>query len=177
VTSSKARSGTARSNPAIPVAESVAARLVALVVLSGGAALAARRTATDEGLGPALSDLAASARSRGTNVSLELPDDIKVSPSVEALLYRVAQEAMRNAVAHSEASYVVIRIAFDAQHCLHLEVSDDGIGMAADRTSADNGNHLGLRLLAELVDGAGGGLDVRSQGGRGTTIHVQVPVP
>jgi signal transduction histidine kinase len=129
----------------------------------------------EEGLTAALSDLAATAESRGLRASLEVPEMIEVSPAVEALLYRVAQEGVRNTLAHSEATELTIRVALDSQRTVHLEVSDNGVGISAGRPAETDNGHLGLRLLAELVDDAGGRLDVNAATGRGTILLVQVP--
>jgi signal transduction histidine kinase len=57
-----------------------------------------------------------------------------------------------------------------------MEVADDGSGFDAAAVSADRQDgHIGLVMLDDLVDGAGGRLDVQSAPGAGTTIRVEVP--
>ena len=61
------------------------------------------------GLAASLCDLAALARTRGAVAEVDVPEAFRAPLDTEALLYRVAQEAMRNAVTHSHASRVSIR--------------------------------------------------------------------
>jgi signal transduction histidine kinase len=127
----------------------------------------------EEGLAAALSDVAATARSRGVSVRLEVPDDLELSSATETLLYRVGQEAVRNTIAHAEATEVTISLAVEDSGVVVLEVRDNGVGIASRNGSSD-GDHLGLRLLSELVGEAGGRFDVHS-GDRGTTVAMKVP--
>jgi two-component system NarL family sensor kinase len=129
----------------------------------------------EEGLIAALSDLAATARTRGVRANLDVPDLVEVGPTTETLLYRAAQEAARNTLEHGDATELTIRVAVDPQGSVHLDVSDDGVVIAAGRSAETNGDHLGLRLLAELVDEAGGRLDIRSEPGHGTIVALAVP--
>ena len=130
----------------------------------------------DAGLAAALSDLAAPLAAHGIDASLDLPEDLRFPAEVEALLYRVAQEALRNVVAHAGARRVDVRLS-RPDHRAVLDVTDDGAGfdptVAAGR--ADEG-HLGLRVLSDLATDAGGSVDVSSQPGRGTHVHLEVPV-
>ena len=61
------------------------------------------------GLHASLCDLAALARTRGAAAEVDAPEAFRAPLDAEALLYRVAQEAVRNAVTHSHASRVLIR--------------------------------------------------------------------
>jgi signal transduction histidine kinase len=82
----------------------------------------------------------------------------------------VAQEAVRNALRHAEASSLTVAVGADGD-LLHLDVTDDGRGIG-DRP--DTGG-IGLRGLRDLVREAGGRLQVRSSAGAGTTVHLEVP--
>jgi two-component system, NarL family, sensor kinase len=103
-----------------------------------------------------------------------LPDTAPAS--VPRLLYRVAQEGLRNAVRHADATTVTVRLACVDGSAV-LDVVDDGRGFDAtllgDR-AADG--HVGLRTLRGLVTDAGGSMRVSSEVGAGTTLHVEVPV-
>ncbi|GAA4849192.1 hypothetical protein GCM10023201_46570 [Actinomycetospora corticicola] len=128
-----------------------------------------------EGLGPALEDLAGGLRRRGVAVTTRLEAVDAVGPAEAALLYRAAQEAVRNVVTHAGATTAAITLAADPVRW-RLSVADDGRGFdPADAAAHAADGHLGLRALADLVDDAGGTVDVRSVPGSGTTVGVEVP--
>jgi two-component system NarL family sensor kinase len=123
------------------------------------------------GLEAALRDLIAPLGARGIDADVDVPPDLELTPEVEMLLFRVAQEALRNAAAHSRASRVDVRVS-TADGVVSLSVEDDGRGFEGD---VEEG-HLGLRLVADLVRDASGRLDVHSEPGRGTRIEVEAPL-
>ena len=92
-------------------------------------------------------------------------------PILEAGIYRIAQEAITNAVKHAQASRLTLRLSEDAE-MVTLSVEDDGCGFeAADRPYTGFGL-IGMRERVELL---GGKLEVISHAGRGTRIDVAVP--
>jgi signal transduction histidine kinase len=123
------------------------------------------------GLEAALRDLIAPLGARGIDADVDVPPDLEPTPEVEMLLFRVAQEALRNAAAHSRATRVDVRVS-KADGVVSLSVEDDGRGFEGD---VEEG-HLGLRLVADLVRDASGRLDVHSEPGRGTRIEVEAPL-
>jgi len=131
----------------------------------------------EEGLGPALADLLAGAGRHGLSTSLdEAGLRAQLPQPVAALLYRVAQEALRNVVAHSRAGTVHVRL-FSGPSTASVEVADDGVGfdaVLADARAAQG--HLGLKGLKGLVGDAGGRLDVTTGPGQGTMVSVEVPL-
>jgi signal transduction histidine kinase len=97
-----------------------------------------------------------------------------LSRDAEAALYRVAQEALHNALRHAGASAVRVTLArarSKAGRRVVLEVSDDGHGFA---TGTPTGG-LGLASMRERAAAAGGALTVRS-GREGTMVRMTVPV-
>jgi two-component system NarL family sensor kinase len=128
-----------------------------------------------EGLAPALADLAESVTRRGLVVELDVVDDLQLPPDVEALLFRVGQETMRNVVSHAGASRVRVSVTRDGDRAV-LVVADDGRGFDADAGEPARNGHLGLRALAALTADAGGRFDVRSRLGEGTEVRAEVPV-
>ena len=95
-----------------------------------------------------------------------------LSPALSLCLFRVIQEAVRNAIRHSNGAKVTIDLKHDANG-LSLQIVDDGHGFdvpAAQRTG------LGLISMRERVEGVGGVLAIRSQAGAGTQVEVRVPV-
>ena len=128
------------------------------------------------GLGHALDDLAATARSRGVAVELDVPTAWEGLPAAdEQLLYRVAQEALRNAVTHAAPCRVVIRL-HRAGDDLELEVEDDGPGFDPAVLGAEpTGGHLGTRVLVDLAAQAGAELSLATAPGEGTRWRLRLP--
>jgi two-component system, NarL family, sensor kinase len=130
-----------------------------------------------EGLGPALTDLAASASKNGVTVHPLLDGLVEPPPDVAALLYRAAQEGLRNAITHSGARQIDLTATSHEGHWM-VVVDDDGRGMTPATIDERNGSgHFGLRSLGDLVADAGGELALRSSPAAGTRLEVQVPTP
>ena len=102
-------------------------------------------------------------------------DEIPDLPSeVTTCLYRVAQEAIRNAEKHSGSRRVRVGLAARSDS-IRLCVSDSGRGFAA--TAAECSTGLGLVSMAERVRSLGGALSVQSEVNRGTHIEASIPMP
>jgi len=96
----------------------------------------------------------------------------RLSPTLEEGLFRIAQEALNNALKHAAARSVLVRLHGDDE-CVTLEISDDGRGFDRDTASVHGG--LGLIGIEERVTQLRGILTVRSSPGRGTYVSVQAP--
>jgi signal transduction histidine kinase len=106
---------------------------------------------------------------------VEVAQDLKVAPHIEPMLYRVAQEALRNVVAHAEADNVSVTL-WERTGRVGLVVEDDGKGfVAGPAVGAERRRHFGLRILHDLTEDAGGELRVDSTPGEGTTVRVEIP--
>jgi signal transduction histidine kinase len=122
------------------------------------------------GLAAALSDLAGSVRGHGLAVSLTLPDDGRppLETANEQLIFRVAQESLRNAAKHSAARTAELRLYRDGEMVV-FEMCDDGVGFDAEAVlSAPPEGHFGLRLMTDLAQQNGAELDVATAPGEGT---------
>lgn len=129
------------------------------------------------GLAAALSDLLAPLSSRGIESGLHLPTELDLPEEVEALVFRVAQEAIRNVAAHAGACRVDVRLVTASGRAV-LTVSDDGLGFdPATLTDPRRSGHFGLVVLRDLAADAGGELQVDSAPGGGTRIRLEVPLP
>ena len=96
-------------------------------------------------------------------------------PGVEDHLFRVAQEALTNALKHASATRLRVAVHFDAG-ALQVVVEDDGRGFAPNGAAGPGaGGHFGLVGMRERVAKVGGLLDIESVPGRGTTVRVAVP--
>jgi signal transduction histidine kinase len=89
----------------------------------------------------------------------------------ETVLYRVAQEALNNALRHSGASEIWVSLMARPRRVI-LEVTDHGQGFAADAPSAG----LGLASMRERADAVGAALTIVSAPGAGTLLRLVVPV-
>jgi len=129
------------------------------------------------GLEHALVDLAATTVTDETEVAVEVPAGLALPHDVEALLFRAAQEALRNVARHADARRATVSVALRG-HIAVLEVVDDGRGFSADELEARRADgHVGLRLLTDLVETEGGILRLDSGPGRGTRLSIEAPVP
>ena len=122
-----------------------------------------------DGLEAALEDLVAPAAAAGVTARVEVYDVAQASPDAVRLVWRVAQEAVRNALRHSGASHVTVQVRQVGDR-LTLDVTDDGAGFDPRKPASG----LGLRSQRDLIAEAGGTLDVRSTPGGGTTVHLEV---
>jgi signal transduction histidine kinase len=122
------------------------------------------------GIEAALKDLVAPLAPRGVDAAVDVPDGTRLAPALETLFYRCAQEAVRNVVTHADASHMTIRIEQDDE-LARLIVEDDGRGF--EQPGKDG--HLGLRVLADLADEAGGRLEVTTAPGKGVRVRIEVP--
>lgn len=93
--------------------------------------------------------------------------------TLEEGLFRVAQEALNNALKHAAARSVVVRLRGD-DDCVTLEVIDDGRGSTRLTDDAKTGG-LGLTSMRERVAQLRGTLQIESTPGRGTRVVVEVP--
>lgn len=129
------------------------------------------------GLASALTDLVARAELRDVAATLDTSDLQEPLPgAIAPLLYRCAQEGLRNVFAHSRAGSVAVRVGNDHDRAF-LDVHDDGIGFDREEVgSGVNAGHFGLQGIEDLVKAAGGTARVRSSPGGGTDLHVEVPL-
>jgi len=86
-------------------------------------------------------------------------------------LYRIAQEAVNNAVTHGAADRISIALAGSDEH-LRLRVRDDGTGFDP-QSSSDSG--MGVRIMNYRARIIGGSLDVRSTPNEGTVVTCTLP--
>jgi signal transduction histidine kinase len=124
-----------------------------------------------------------------TRLLLEPDEDIELPAHVEKELYRIAQEALNNALKHAHATSVTVRLAVtpalasrgapvepsgqvtDGQR-IEFEVSDDGCGF--DPWAVVDKGGMGLTSIRERAEGLRGALSLSSAPGQGTTLKVDV---
>lgn len=123
-------------------------------------ALAALATEMDAGSPPAVVFEAA-------------PSMTPLPPAVEVGLYRIAQEALQNALRHAAASRVSLRLE-SLPDRVRLTVEDDGRGFAIEDATASRFGLVGMRERTRLL---GGTFYIESSPGAGTRITTEVPLP
>jgi two-component system, NarL family, sensor kinase len=127
------------------------------------------------GLEAALADLLAPLRARGAETSLTVDPALGLDEGAERIVYRAAAEALRNVERHADANRVAVAVE-ERDDCVRLVVTDDGVGFGpGDRERRREEGHVGLSLLEELAERAGGRLAVRSAPGDGTTFELELP--
>jgi signal transduction histidine kinase len=101
----------------------------------------------------------------------------RFEPAVEATLYRILQEAMSNIGIHSGSQRASLRLG-RRDAILLFDVIDDGIGFDVEKTiSRTEGRpRIGLFNMRERVESLHGTIDIRSTVGKGTHIHIEIPV-
>jgi len=103
-------------------------------------------------------------------------EPVRMDSQAELALFRMAQEAMSNIERHSEASHASLTLTFTDRE-VDMVVSDDGVGFSVPPSLADApGATLGLRGMAERAQLLGGTVHIVSVKGKGTNVHVRVPL-
>jgi signal transduction histidine kinase len=97
-----------------------------------------------------------------------LPEDVALC------LYRVTQEAIQNAIKHSQAKMTTVDLAV-VGNAIELIITDDGKGFVVEAERA--AGSLGLVGMQERVALVQGEIAVKSKPGAGTRVEVRVPRP
>jgi PAS domain S-box-containing protein len=133
------------------------------------------RNLEDGGLGAAIEgyllEVGAQADFRWSFVdrlSSDLPDEIN------AILYRIAQEAIRNVQKHAHARNVDVALSERDDGCV-LRIADDGVGSSEGSDETYRPGHLGVSSMRERATVAGGSLQIETGPGTGWVIEVWVP--
>lgn len=128
---------------------------------------------TDFGVGEAINNLV---QSFATSNSIKIKykndtcQDSKVGKVVQTALYRIAQEAISNAMRHSQCTELKISISEFDDH-MGLFISDNGNGFFCEQPHAGNG----IRNMKERVKLVNGTMDIASNS-TGTTIEIEIPL-
>jgi two-component system, NarL family, sensor kinase len=123
----------------------------------------------------AMADLLAPLAGQGVDTRVKTSGLERVDRRTASVLYRVAQEAIRNAAAHAAPARVEVTVDAAGGQA-SLEVRDDGRGFTADEViGRRREGHVGIAMLRSLVEDAGGTVSVSSRPGAGTSIRVRLP--
>jgi signal transduction histidine kinase len=131
------------------------------------------RDPTEDGLLPALTELASSVASQdGVAIDVRGPDRRLALPSwTETQLYAIAREALANVVKHAAAKTAWVRVVTRPEGVL-MEIGDDGLGFD---TAARHPGHFGLNSMHSRAAEVGGRLTITSRPGHGTIVRAEVP--
>jgi signal transduction histidine kinase len=131
----------------------------------------------DSDLGVAVKEIARQMSAESScAISLEMSDRRFALPAViEHHLLRCTQEAISNALKHSGATNVWVKLGYSAEQ-VELEIADDGSGFDAKQVLTGPGMHLGLRNLRSRARKMKGQLNIESEPGQGTTVRLTVPL-
>jgi signal transduction histidine kinase/YHS domain-containing protein len=129
---------------------------------------------------PALDELGLAAALRmlaSPTIRIEIEGaERRLEPQVELALFRIAQEALRNAERHSRADQIEVRLVYQPD-AVRLLAHDNGVGFALphDLESLAERGHYGLLGVRERAAQVKGTATIRSAPGHGTTVEVDVP--
>jgi PAS domain S-box-containing protein len=128
-----------------------------------------------QGLGVALQQLAANISARTPiECRLDCPQPVLVSDNTVAThLYRIAQEAVNNAVKHSRATSISLELK-NNNNRIELKISDDGTGLTPSSPSTGG---MGLHIMHYRARAINGTLTVEPGAEKGTVIFCSAPQP
>jgi signal transduction histidine kinase len=106
----------------------------------------------------------------GQRIEVDVVSDETLDPDVELELFRIAQEALSNALKHARASRIAITVDLSNGR---LSVADDGVGFDPDDRLVRS-KHLGLTSMEERAQEIGADLTIDTAIGEGTTIEVKL---
>ena len=130
-----------------------------------------------QGLSAALEGLVEKTATGGRPaISLDLAGDVRLADETAVAVFRIAQEALRNAVKHADASEIEIRLT-EYPDRLRLTVTDDGRGIPGGSDSArfTAAGHFGLAGMRERAAMIGGRLEVQTAPDYGTVVVLELP--
>ncbi len=100
----------------------------------------------------------------------------RLPPDVETGLYRIAQVPLANVMKHSGATRAMLHLETKPGYAV-VSVEDNGVGFEAGAGDQSDGGHgMGLLSMRERAVALGGTLNVDSSAGRGTRVHVVIPI-
>jgi len=128
------------------------------------------------GLKEALEELAERiSKHFNVTIQVEVHRGICLSKDVSLAFFRVVQEAIHNSYRHGKATKVGVKV-YESEGYVFLEVSDNGKGFnpSVDVEMLRLSGHRGLANMSERMSLIGGGFEVFSKEGEGTTVLCKV---
>lgn len=107
----------------------------------------------------------------------ELPNEVKLPDPLATSVYRIAQEALTNAIKHSHARQIEVSLECLPSGLLELSIHDDGVGMKASNNGrGSKESHFGLVMMRERAAMINGELRIDSQPQQGTIVELRVAI-
>ena len=129
----------------------------------------------EAGIAQALSDLAEGLRGRGVTASVDIAPDVpELADIQQRLIFRIAQECLRNVATHASPGRVDVRL-FVTDDAVVLIIADDGTGFDPAQIQDPPAGHFGTRIIGDLAIEAGATLEVTTAPGAGTAWRLSVP--
>jgi signal transduction histidine kinase len=95
--------------------------------------------------------------------------DKRIEPTTEIIVYRIIQELLNNVVKHAQASEVLVQVMRHNDN-LNITIEDNGKGF--DISGIEHAKGAGLHNVRSRVDYLKGHMDIRSEPGKGTSVHI-----
>ena len=114
-------------------------------------------------------------RRSGVEVELSIQEELVLPAPIEETLFRIAMEALNNALKHANPTTVTVSLRKEEQReipCIELSIIDDGLGFDPDEKDGEGG--VGLVSMKERIEKLGGELTVLSAPGEGTHVKACV---
>lgn len=114
-------------------------------------------------------------RRSGVGVQMSIQEELELPSNIEEELYRIAMEALNNALKHAHPTKVTVTLRKEEKPdttCIELTILDDGIGFNPDGKESEGG--LGLVSMQERIQKLGGELTILSEPGEGTEVRACV---
>jgi signal transduction histidine kinase len=114
-------------------------------------------------------------RRSGVEVQMSIEEELELPSKIEEELYRIAMEALNNALKHANPTKVTVNLRKEEKpdlSCIELTITDDGIGFDPDDREGEGG--LGLVSMRERIQKLGGELTILSEPGEGTKVRACV---
>ena len=112
-------------------------------------------------------------RTHKREIALEIAGEAPVPAAIETDAFRIAQEALHNALRHAgPRAHIAVSLRCEPGR-VELAVTDDGMGFDAAAPAA-RARRLGLTTMAERARAAGGTLEIHSTPSAGTTVRLEV---
>jgi len=106
-------------------------------------------------------------------------EDSEIEYYMTSTIYRIVQEALSNVKKHAEASNINIEVSI-TKTVIALDILDDGKGFEVDELKTREFDKLkggfGIQGILERLELIGGSMDIQSAPGKGTGLHIHIPI-